>query len=121
MKFKELFEENHTIKDTKVKISLKPDIKPVQQKAPPIPFHLQNSVEKEINRLIKSGHLEKLDKAQEDTFISPVVITVRKGQIGQNRIGFKKIKRSVHKTTSTHAEHGRPNKPYFNGNFKERH
>ena len=50
-KFKKLFEENTTIKDTKVKINLKPETKPVQQKARPIPLHLQDAVEKEIKKV----------------------------------------------------------------------
>ena len=50
-KFKKLFEENTTIKDTKVKIQLKPDVKPVQQKARPIPLHLQDAVETKFRNL----------------------------------------------------------------------
>ena len=45
-KFKKLFEENTTITDTTVKINLKPDTKPVQQKARPIPLHLQDAVKR---------------------------------------------------------------------------
>ena len=77
-KYKKLFEENETIKDTKVKINLKPDAKPMKQKARPIPLHLQDAVEKEIQKLMDSGHIEKLEQVPENAFISPAVITVKK-------------------------------------------
>ena len=32
----------------------------------------------ELNRLIESGHLERLETIEEDCFVSPVVITVKK-------------------------------------------
>ena len=51
---------------------------PIQQKARPIPYHLQKDVKNELDRLIKSGHLERLETIEEDCFVSPVVITVKK-------------------------------------------
>ena len=77
-KFKKLFETNHTIKNTEVKIQIKPGCYPIQQKARPIPYHLQDDVKNELDRLIKSGHLERLETIEEDCFVSPVVITVKK-------------------------------------------
>ena len=102
-KFKKLFEENTTIKDTKVKIQLKPDVKPVQQKARPIPLHLQDAVENEIQKLIKSGHIEKLEEVPEDTFISPAVITVKKDKSVKIAIDSRKLNESCIKR--------RPNMP----------
>ena len=90
-KFKKLFEENTTIKDTKVKINLKPETKPVQQKARPIPLHLQDAVEKEIKKLIDSGHIEKLEEVPEDTFISPAVITVKKDKSVKIALDSRKL------------------------------
>ena len=40
-KFPDLFENNETIKDTEIKIQLKPGQFPVKQKARPVPLHLQ--------------------------------------------------------------------------------
>ena len=77
-KFKKLFETNHTVKNTEVKIQINPGCYPIQQKARPIPYHLQDDVKNELNRLIKSGHLERLETIEEDCFVSPVVITVKK-------------------------------------------
>ena len=90
-KFKKLFEENTTVKDTKVKIQLKPDVKPVQQKARPIPLHLQDAVEKEIQKLIASGHIEKLEEVPENTFISPAVITVKKDKSVKIALDSRKL------------------------------
>ena len=76
-KFPDLFRKNTTIKDTEINIQLKPGHYPVKQKARPIPLHLQEAVGKEIEKLTKSGHLEKVKHVDEDCFISPVVITVK--------------------------------------------
>ena len=79
-KFKKPFETNHTIKNAEVKIQIKPGCYPIQQKARPIPYHLQDDVKNELDRLIKSGHLERLETIEEDCFVSPVVITVKNGK-----------------------------------------
>ena len=76
-KFPDLFENNETIKDTEIKIQLKPGHFPVKQKARPVPLHLQEDVGRELQKLIKSGHLEKIKDVDEDCFVSPVVITVK--------------------------------------------
>ena len=76
-KFPDLFKNNTTIKDTEINIQLKPGHYPVKQKARPIPLHLQEDVGKELERLIKTGHLEKVKHVDEDCFVSPVVITVK--------------------------------------------
>ena len=76
-KFPDLFENNETIKDTKIKIQLTPGHFPVEQKARPVPLHLLEDVGRELEKLIKSGHLEKIKDVDEDCFVSPVVITVK--------------------------------------------
>ena len=67
-KYKRLFEINHTIHNTKVKTQIKPGIYPIQQKARPIPYNLQGDVKNKLDRLIKSGHLERLETIEEDCF-----------------------------------------------------
>ena len=42
------------------------------------PIHIQDKVEKEIEKLLTEGHINKLDKCTSDCFIAPIVITVRK-------------------------------------------
>ena len=55
-KFTKLFKENHIVKGLEVKIQLKEDAKVVQQKRRPIPIHLQQSVGKEFDKLMKQGY-----------------------------------------------------------------
>ena len=76
-KFRDLFENNETIKDTEIKIELKPGHYPVKQKARPVPLHLQEDVGKELEKLIRTGHLEKINDVDEDCFVSPLVITIK--------------------------------------------
>ena len=86
--FKSLFNENHTVKGIKVEIQLKEDAKLIQHKGRLIPIHLQQSVEKEIEKLKSSGHIEKANDIDENSFVSPAVIT---SKIGKDRIRFEKI------------------------------
>ena len=65
------------MKDTEINIQLKPGHYPVKQKARPIPLHLQEDIGRELEKLIKAGHLEKINNVDEDCFVSPVVITVK--------------------------------------------
>ena len=58
-------------------IQLKPGHYSVKQKARLIPLQLQEDVGRELEKLIKSGHLEKLNDVDEDCFVSTVVITVK--------------------------------------------
>ena len=91
-KFLDLFQNNTTIKDTEINIQLKPGQYPVKQKARPIPLHLQEAVGKEIKKLTKSGHLEKVKDLDEDCFISPVVITVKNDKSVKNSSRLPEIK-----------------------------
>ena len=54
------------------------EIIPVQQKGRRVPVHLQERVEKELNKLMDQKHLIKLDKRSNRHFVSPIVITVKK-------------------------------------------
>ena len=107
-KYHKIFTTNH-IKNAEVKIQTKPGCYPIQQKARPIPYYLQEDVKNELKRLIGSGHLERLETSEKDCFVSPVVITVEKRQIRQNRIGRQKILRKLHKEKTAHGCTTRPN------------
>ena len=76
-KFQDLFENNETIKDAEINIQLKPGHYPIKQKARPVPLHLQEDVERELKKLIRTGHLETINDVDEDCFVSPVLITVK--------------------------------------------
>ena len=90
-KFKKLFNENHTVNGLEVKIQLKEDAKLIQQKGRPIPIHLQQSVEKEIEKLIKQGHIEKANNIDENCFVSPAVITVKKDKSVKIALDSRKL------------------------------
>ena len=51
----------------------------IQEKGRIISIHIQDKVEKEIEKLLTEGHKTKLDKTTSDCFIAPIVITVEKG------------------------------------------
>ena len=93
-KVNKLFETNHTIKNIEMKIQIKPGCYPIQQKARPIPYHLQKDVKNELDRLIKSRHLERLETIEEDFFVSPVVITVKKDKTGKITLDARKLNES---------------------------
>ena len=90
-KFNKLFETNHTIKNIEVKTQIKPGCYPIQQKARPIPYHLQKDVKNELDRLIKFGHLERLETIEADCFVSPVVITVKKDKTVKIALDARKL------------------------------
>ena len=64
--FPDLFKNNTTIKDTEINTQLKPGHYSVKQKERPIPLHLQEAVGKELEKLEKTGHLEKVKHVDED-------------------------------------------------------
>ena len=64
VKFSNLFKTNHTIKNIEVKIRIKPGCYQIQQKARPIPYHLQKDVKNELHQVIKSGHPERLETVE---------------------------------------------------------
>ena len=90
-KFKKLFHENHTVEGLEVKIQLKEDARLIQQKGRPIPIHLQQSVEKEINKLMKQRHIEKANNIDENCFVSPAVITVKKDKSVKIALDSRKL------------------------------
>ena len=90
-KIKKLFNENHTVNGLEVKKQLKEDAKLIQQKGRPIPMHLPQSVEKEIEKLIKQGHIEKVNNINENCFVSPAVITVKKDKSVKIALDSRKV------------------------------
>ena len=52
--------------------------KPIQTKGGRVPLHLLVNVKMKLNRMEKEGHIVKLNKCDEDCFISPIVITRKK-------------------------------------------
>ena len=61
-----------------MKINLKPNAKITQQKGRRVPIQVQDSADAEVKRLLKEGHIEKIDEIKDDVFIQPTVISVKK-------------------------------------------
>ena len=90
-KFKKLFHENHTVKESEVKIQLKEDARLIQQEGRPIPIHLQQSVGKVINKLMKQGHIEKANNIDENCFVKKAVVTVKKDKSVKIALDSRKL------------------------------
>ena len=74
----DLFENNQAIKDTEKNIQLKPGHSPLKQNARPFPpLHLQEDVGRELEKLIKARHLEKVSNVDEDCFVNSVGLLVK--------------------------------------------
>ena len=89
--YNKLFETNHTIKNTEVRTQIKPGCFPIQQNARPIQYHIQQDVKNELDRLIMSGHLKRLKTTEEDCFVSPAVITVKKDKTVKIALNARKL------------------------------
>ena len=85
-----MFENNETMKDTEIKIQLKPGNFPVKQKARPVALHLQEDVGRELKKLIKSGHLEKIKDIDQNCLVLPVGITVKSDKSVQIALDSRK-------------------------------
>ena len=96
-KFRDLFVNNETIKDTEIKIQLKLGHYPVKQEARPAPLHLQEDVGKELEKLIRTGHLEKINDLDDDCFVSPVVITIKSDKSVKITLDSRKLNDSCTK------------------------
>ena len=69
----------------------------MKQKARPIPLHLQEDVGRELEKLIKAEHLEKVKNVDEDCFVSPVVITVKNDKSVKIALDSRKLNDSCNK------------------------
>ena len=76
--FKELFTRQGCVQGHEINAEFKENCIPKQQKGRRIPLQLQNSVEKELEKVLKSGHIEKVSEIKDDVFIQPTVITVKR-------------------------------------------
>ena len=77
-KFKNLFDRQGCSKNHVVSTKFKYQLCPLQEKGRRIPIHIQGKVYEEMEKLLKEGHIKRLDKCTSDCFIAPIVITVKK-------------------------------------------
>ena len=86
----------------------------MKQKARQMPLHLQEEAGKELEKLMKTGQLEKMKHVDEDCFVSPIVIPVKNDMSIENCIGIEETKRQLYEN-----EHGRVFKPNFGRNHEK--
>ena len=99
--YENLLKTNHTIIDHTLDIRLKKDTKAIQQKGRPVPFHFQNTVRIELEKLIEKGHLEKADKTTENCFVSPAVITIKKDKLVKIALDSRNLNEACIKRKAT--------------------
>ena len=95
--FPKLYKRKGRVKDYEIKIDVKSEAKITQQKGRRIPIQLQEQVDKEIEKLLKEGRIEKIDKIQDDVFIQPTIITVEKDKSVKIALDARALNQSIAK------------------------
>ena len=95
--FPKLFSRKGKIKNHQVKINLKNEARVSQQKGRRIPIQLQKAVDDEIKRLLKEGHIEKIDEIKDNVFIQPTVITVKKDRSVKKALDARALNKAIDK------------------------
>ena len=95
--FQDLFKRKGRVKNNEIRIDMKDNAKFSQQKGRRIPIQLQDQVDKEIKILLKDGHIGKIDKIQDDVFIQPTVITVKKDKSVKIALDARALNESIAK------------------------
>ena len=95
--FKNLFNRVGKIKNYKVHADFFETLTPIQQKGRRVPNTLQDKVDKEINKLLRQGHIEKLKECSDNYFVSPIVITVKKDGSVKLALESRELNKQVHK------------------------
>ena len=75
--FSELFTRQGHLIGYEVKIEITPHAKITQRKDRRVPVQLQDAVQKEIERLLNEGFIERVTEVTDKEFIQPIVITVK--------------------------------------------
>ena len=92
-----LFTRVGKIRNYKVQAEFFKNLVPVQQKGRRVPVTLQEKVDKEIDKLLIQGHIEKLKECSDRYFVSPIVITVKKDGSVKLALESRELKKQVHK------------------------
>ena len=81
----------------KVQAEFFKNLVPVQQKGRRMPVTLQDKVDKEIDKLLAQGHIEKLKDCSDRYFVSPIVITVKKDKSVKLALESRELNKQLHK------------------------
>ena len=95
--FENLFNRVGKIKNYKVHADFFAKLTPIQQKGRRVPITLQEKVDKEIDKLLRQGHIEKLTECSDKYFVSPIVITVKKDGSVKLALESRELNKQVHK------------------------
>ena len=93
-KFRNFFDRQGISKKHIVSSKFKYTLCPIQEKGRRIPIHIQDKVEKEIEKILTEGHITKLYKCTSGCFIAPIRLTVKKRRL--DKIGDR---RKINKQT----------------------
>ena len=95
--FPKLFTRVGKIRNYKVQAEFFKNLVPVQQKGRRVPVTLQEKVDKEIDKLLTQGHIEKLKECSELYYISPIVFTVKKDWSVKLALESRELNKQAHK------------------------
>ena len=93
--FSDLFVRQGISKNHTISSNFKYPLCPIQEKGIRTPMHIQDKVEKEIEKMLTEGHSNKLDKCTSDCFVAPIVITVKKDDWIKLALDAKPINRQI--------------------------
>ena len=96
-------------KNLTAKSTFKEKFTPTQHKGRPVPLHLLERVEQELEKLIEDKQIMRLEKCSDEYFISPVVITVKKDKSVKIALDSKKLNDAIHKKIPN-AKHRPPHR-----------
>ena len=95
--FKNLFDRKRRSIHHVVSTTFRYPLCPIQEKGRRIPIHVQEKVEKDNEKLLLEGHIQRLDKCTSDCSIAPIVITVKKDDSIKLALDAKPINRQFYK------------------------
>ena len=93
--FPDLFKRKGRVKNYEIKSDMKKNAKISHQKGRRIPIQFLEEVDTEIEKLLKDGQIEKVDKIQDDVFIQPTVITVKKDKSVKIALDARALNESI--------------------------
>ena len=95
--FHHLFCRVGRIRNYKVQAEFFKNLTPIQQKGRRVPITLQEKVDKEIDKLLEQGHIQKLEECSDKYFVSPIFITVKKDGSVKLALESRELNKQVHK------------------------
>ena len=73
------------------------NLTPVQQKGRWVPITLQTKVDGEIAKLLKQGHIGKLEECSDKHFVTPIVVTDKEDGSVKLAVDSRELNKQVHR------------------------